>query len=393
VAPDPLLWAFPTGGERTEQFQWLTMVDGAATGPEQLQRVRQTPRIVLGAAGKAKGQARQLLETQLQLQGIGPWIVPVESDALQLTSPISIGATAIAGDASRLRFKVGGKALLLGDNPRIRELVTVDSFNSGGVTLAVGTELAWPAGARIVPAYRATLDNVPQLQRFTGDESFYSVGMRLAESLTVAPADDVPTYRGFPVYELGSDWARDPELTHARDIVSKDASAAMPFLADLVGHPATLLARTATAYGSAAAFDLIRFMYLLAGRAQPLWVPSLGHDLTAPNGITSGASTINVGWAGLVDAGLRTSRRDIRVELTDGTILYRRVTAVTFVDSARERLFVDAPWPASVAAEGIAQVSFMTFARQNADVNRLNWWNGDTLETEFLFVGIVDDAV
>lgn len=390
---DPLLWAFPTGGERTELLQWLTSVTAAAIGPEHLQRLRRYPRIVLGSSGLAEGQARQLLETQLQLQGVGPWIVPIESDALVLASPITAGATAIAGDASGLRFTPGGKALLLGPDPRVRELVAVDTFNGSGVTLADGTVGAWPAGSRLAPAYRATLDGVPTLERFTSDAAPYVVGMRLAEPLAIAPADDVPTYRGFPVYELGTDWDRDPELTHARDVDTKDVTGPLPFYSDLVGHPATRMARTVTAQGRGQAFALLRFLYLLAGRWQPLWVPSLGHDLTAAGGITSGGNTMNVRWCGLVDAGLRTSRRDVRVELVDGTVMYRRLSAVTFVNSTTERIVVADPWPATVGVEAIARVSFLTFSRQQADVNRLTWWNEDTLLTELVFQGIVDDAV
>lgn len=389
---DPLLWAFPTGGERTERLQWLTSVSSAAVGAEQLQRLRRHPRILLGSAGLAEGQDRQLLETQLQLQGVGPWIVPVESDAITLTSAITAGATSIAGDASLLRFKAGGKALLLGPDPRTRELVTVDSFNGSGVTLADGTVNAWPVGSRLAPAYRSTLDGVPTLERFTGDAAAYVVGMQLAEPLAIAPAEGVPQYRGFPVYELGTDWERDPENTHARDVESKDVPGPLPFYADLVGHPATLQARTVTARGRAQAFELLRFLYLLAGRWQPLWVPSLGHDLTAAGGLTSGGNTLNVRWCGLVDAGLRTSRRDVRIELADGTIIYRRLSAVTFVNSTTERIIVTEPWAATVGVDAIARVSFLTFSRQQADVNRLTWWNDDTLLTELVFQGIVDDA-
>lgn len=390
---DPLLWTFPTGGERTELLQWLTSVSAATIGPQQLQRLRQTPRIVLSASGLAEGRARQLLETQLQLQGVGPWIAPVESDALFLASSITAGATSIAGDASTLRFTAGGKALLLGPDPRVAELVAVDTFDGSGVTLADGTAGAWPVGSRLVPAYRATLDGVPTLERFTGDTVAYLVGLRLAETLRVAPADGVPAYRGFPVYELGTDWDRDPEITHARDLETKDVPGPRPFYADLVGHPATLQARTLTARGRTQAYAVLRFLYLLAGRAQPLWVPSLGHDLTAAGSMTSGGNTLDVGWAGLVAAGLRTSRRDARFELIDGTILYRRITALAAVNSEVERITVDSPWPATVGVDSIARVSFLTFSRQQADVNRLTWWNEDTLLTELVFQGIVDDAV
>ncbi|MGV8954044.1 MAG: hypothetical protein ACOH2M_23295 [Cypionkella sp.] len=390
---DPVPWAFSSGGERSEQLDWLTDVTPTATGPEQLRCVRVSPRIVLGASGLEKGRPRQWLETLLHRQGMGHWWVPLDTDALRVGTALAISATTVAGDASLLRFAVGGKALLLGDDPAVSELVEVESFNGSGVVLAGGVTKAWPVGSRLVPAYRANFDRMPALERFTGDVVAYSVAFRLAETLDVVPADWLPVYRGFQVLEMTSDWSNDPQWSPDREPMVVDMDIALPVLHDLIGQPRAKLGRAITAIGRTGIVALLRVLYLLKGRWQPLWVPSLGHDLRAAAGVTSAGVTMNVDWCGLVDAGIQTTRRDIRIALIDGTVLYRRITGVAAVNSTTERITVNAAWGATIPLAAIAHVGFMTFARQEADTNKLIWWSGDVVQTDLGFVGIVDHDV
>ncbi len=390
---EPVPWAFSSGGERTEQLEWLTDVTPAATGPEQLRCVRLSPRIALGSSGIQKDRMRRWMETLLHSQGVGQWWVPLDTDALCVTSPLGIGAGTIAGDASLLRFTVGGHALLLGGEPGESELVEVASFNASGVVLAAGVESAWPAGSRLVPAYRANFDRMPALERFTGDVVAYSVAFRLAEPLDVAPADWLPVYRGFPALEMATDWNSDPQWAPEREVLVVDMDIALPVLHDLIGQPRTRLGRSVSAFSRASIVALIRVLYLLKGRWQPLWVPSLGHDLHAASPVTSAGTTLDVDWCGLVDAGIQSTRRDIRMVLIDGTVLYRRIIGVATVSSTTERVTVDSPWGADIAQASIAQVGFMTFARQEADTNKLMWWSGNVVQTDLAFVGIVDHDV
>lgn len=389
---DPSAWTFTTGGDRTEQWDWVTDALQSLTGPEQLRSIRISPRIALGASGLEEGDRRRTLETQLHANGTGPWYVPLDTDALRLTTPLALAGTVVAGDASLLRFTVGGKALLLGADGT-SALVQVASFNGSGVVLSAGVAAAWPVGTLLAPAYLARFDRMPSLARFTGDSVAYSLAFRLATTIDITPADNLPVYRDFPVLELPHDWTSDPEWSPDREPQVVDWDIALPVVHDLIGEPRTGITRVITAVGRADVYQLLRVLYLLKGRFQPVWVPSLGHDLRAAGGMSSSGTTLNVGACGLVAAGIRTTRRDVRIALRDGTVLYRRITALATVDAVTERITVDTAWPASVAPADIVHIGFMTFARQAADTNKIAWWRNDVAMTDLAFVGIVDHDV
>ncbi|MCC7096173.1 MAG: hypothetical protein IT472_03215 [Thermomonas sp.] len=388
---DPVPFAFTTGGDRSEQWEWLTDVMQAATGPEQTRRLRGVPRVTLSCSGQETGIARQWLETSLHAYGSGDWWVPVVTDALLVSSDLSIGSTSVAGDASMLRFEAGGHALLIGTQPGACELVSVTAADGTGVTISATTQ-AWPAGTLLAPAWRSTFARTPALERFTGDAVTYSVEfLASAGTPSIAAADDLPTYRGFPVLEMISDWSSAPTWAALRDPQVVDYGIAAPTRSDLVGQPRAEFGIGYTAVGRAEVWALFRLLFALAGRANPVWVQSRGHDLTACAGLAASSTTMDVTACGLVAAGVQPQRRDLRIELLDGTVLYRRVVSVAPAGAGVERLTLDTAWPSTVAVGDIVRVCYMTFCRQSSDVNRLDWWTRDVVSIQIGFVGVADD--
>jgi len=63
----------------------------------------------------------------------------------------------------------------------------------------------------------------------------------------------------------------------------------------------------------------------------------------------------------------RINRRDIRIELNNGTIFYRRITGASEVSAAVERLSIDSQLGQNVAPSAIRAISFLTMCRLDAD--------------------------
>ena len=76
--PDPIPWTFATGGEYTEEFQWLTDVLSAPTGGTQHRRLRESPRTVVGFSALESGANRIWLDWQLRNHSAARWWVPVD---------------------------------------------------------------------------------------------------------------------------------------------------------------------------------------------------------------------------------------------------------------------------------------------------------------------------
>lgn len=112
-------------------------------------------------------------------------------------------------------------------------------------------------------------------------------------------------------------------------------------------------------------------LYGLRGRMQTLWVPTWNNDLKIANDISSTTIHITVEWAGYTSFGrMQANRRDIRIELLDGTVFYRRITA-SQEDGNAEVLTLDAALGVLVQRLRVRQISFLVLAEQSTDTAEL----------------------
>jgi hypothetical protein len=380
---EPAPFVFAVGGEASESLEWLTDVTQAeATGGEQRRRLRTAPRVVLAFDGLQSGQLRRWLENALHSHGTGPWDFPLLGDTLVLGDGVEAGATSLPGDASLLRFASGGRALICAGNPREAEVVSIDAVGASGITLSAGTERAWGVGALVRPLYAGRFDGMPQLARFTGDSVSYSAEARLDDVMSVGFSHGMPIYRGYPVLEAFVDWTSDPEWTPARLTTTADEDTGPVYVADVPGvaMPELTVQMSATSRAEIAAF--LGLLWTMCGRWQPVWVPSKALDLVLVEDVSAGDVVLAVEWSGLADAGLAEHRKDIRIELHDGAVFYRRVTAVAEAGAEQEVVALDSEIEVAFGVQDVAAISFMALMRQDADTNRLNWFDDRTVQTE-----------
>ncbi|WP_428999856.1 hypothetical protein, partial [Stenotrophomonas maltophilia] len=68
-------------------------------------------------------------------------------------------------------------------------------------------------------------------------------------------------------------------------------------------------------------------LYTLGGRRTPIWVPSYASDLKPVAAVAGGSTSLSVEWAGYTLFGKgQPNRKDVLIELRDGTKLCRRIT-------------------------------------------------------------------
>src|SRR5690606_10384184 len=109
-----------------------------------------------------------------------------------------------------LGYADGGRAMLVGDDPEVVEIVAIDAVASGTLTLSAATTQAWPAGTRVYPVRKGRFIKVPTLPRFTSDDSLFRVEFRCTEPMDFAGDLGSTTYRGAPVFERRPVWVEDP---------------------------------------------------------------------------------------------------------------------------------------------------------------------------------------
>jgi hypothetical protein len=109
-------------------------------------------------------------------------------------------------------------------------------------------------------------------------------------------------------------------------------------------------------------------LYLLKGRQGEAWVPSYQKDLKLVADVTNTQQTIDVEMTGytLYLFG-QLNRQDIRVELKNGTVYYKRITGSVVVDADTERLSIDSTFAAGFKTTDVRRISFMAVARLATD--------------------------
>ncbi|WP_162405582.1 hypothetical protein [Pseudoxanthomonas jiangsuensis] len=387
---DPVAWTFACGGEIVEQLDALTDVLPAENGVEQRRGLRLSPRTTLEFSGLEEGAARRHLEHLLHANGAGRWWVPFPMDRGALPEPLAAGATAVPVDTRWRHYRAGGRALLLGATPRDYELVDVDEVASDALTLAEPTVRDWPAGTAVLPVALARLDGMPSLSRFTSDAVPYQVRFLFEEPVDWPATAGAAEYRDVPVLEVAPDWGDDPAWTPERQFVEEDNGTAPPARFDPQGGPRGLAMRNYTLLSMEQAAAFRSLLYALDGRRCPIWLPSLAGDLQVVANVSNGATTLDVGWTGLSAWPLAQGRRDLRIQLRSGTVLYRRITAATAVGDDVERLTLDAAIGTGFTAAQVALVSFLVPVRQEADAVVLRWWSHGTASAQLSFRGLRD---
>lgn len=386
---DPVAWTFAAGGDYTEELAWLTDLLQAPTGGTQHRRLRQSPRTTLTFSALESGANRRWMDVLLRANSAGAWWSPVSIDARALTADVAAASSSLPVDVAAARFVEGGHALVVGTDPRRFEVLEIAAGGVGGstLTLAGTTANAWPAGTQVIPVRRARLAEMPQVGRFTADDSaLVQLRFRLEEPLDTAAAMPGATYRSYPVFDaFAPAWTSDPVWVPERLTDVQDDDLATPLVADTAG---VALGKVTMQYAldTAAAIGIFRAaLFALAGRWSPAWVPSWTHDLRLAASVAGGQSYIDVDGPLLSTQPLAANHRDLRIELFDGTVLYRRINAVAAQGATTDRLTLGAALPSAFTTAQVKMISFLTLSVQDSDTNMLRYFDAQTMQCELVW--------
>lgn len=365
-----------------ERLQWYTDVMQAARGEEQRRALRLDPRQYLEFSCAATGIDRRLMESALYNWGARTWAVPLWFDGQDLAATLPSGSTEIPLNPAGRSYRAGDLVLLTNGDPETGEAVEIDSVGAT-ITLARATQLTWPVGTRVYPARAAVIENLATVSRFTGQASDLRLQWRMTKPMSWT-AEATPTYRGLPVLEQKPNWTEDPTLGFERKLSILDAGTGRVEVTDETGLPLGAQHMRYTLPSRAAIDAWKKRLWALRGKQGPIWVPTWADDLTIVATIGDSSTSIDVAWAGYVKyISQDPNRRDIRIELHDGTIFYRRIQSSMEVSSTVERLTINTALGQTVQPEEVALVSFMAQSRSDSDQHELAYFTGEAADTTF----------
>lgn len=368
VASLPHFTLLPNWRDRgvSERLEWLTSVLGSPSGAEQRFALRLTPRRSFEALFTAAGAERTLLDLAVGKTGAGDWWLPLWHDVGRLTADAASGAGSLLLDTTNREFAAGGFAMLHG-GAFSSEVVEIASVASGSLTLAGATAAAWPAGTRVFPAVRAALAEQPRFTKKGGRAFEGVIRFEVSGANPWTAATLSADYLGYPVLADRPDEAEDITHAYSRLVAELDGQTGLKARVDTAG-----LGFTAQQYrwflhdrAQHAAFRSL--LYALQGRLVPVWLPTFTDDLTLAAPASSGATTIEVALCGYARfGGPRVGRRDIRIELDNGVVMHRRVSAAA-EGATTETLTLASGISQDISPETVRRISFMSLSRLDQD--------------------------
>lgn len=301
----------------------------------------------------------------------GQWLLPIWPDGQVLSGVLADGSDAIPCRTAGFDFVAGGKALLH-RAVNIWEIVDVESVEADHLALSAETQSSFGRGDRLYPLRRAWHQDGAEVQMSSDVASRRRVAFDIAEPCdwTALTEDE---YLGYPVLAIRPDESDDPvSAFHGfRDVV--DYGAALPVVGDLPGITLRTQRDSWKLFGRTEHSWFRSLLYARRGRQRPVWVPSWQSDLAPAAEIAGGSTALSIEWAGYTLFGQgKPNRQDLRIELTDGTVLLRRVTAAAEA-GATETLTLSASLDAdSIAPERIRQISIMALATLASDTAEIS---------------------
>jgi hypothetical protein len=363
IWPVPPDWA--NGVDET--LAWSTdLVRASATASSQHRALRDVPARQFSFEVLAQARARRTAEMLLAGYS-GAWQLPIWHDVQWLGAPIAAGAVSIPCATAGFDFVAGGLALLY-SGVNAFEVVEVDTVATDHLGLTSATTGAFPAGGRLYPLRGARVQDGAEEKLLSDDLGRRSLVFDIVDACDWPVLSSPTTYLGHPVLDRRPDESEDPTATITRMAQSVDYGVGTPVVHELPQFGIGARSLHWTLHGRADHTWFRSLAYTLAGRAMPLWVPSFASDLKVASAIAGGSSSLSVEWCGYTLFGKgKDNRKDLRIELADGTVLYRRVTEASEVGET-ELLTLSASLDAgSIDPSRIRSIGFLALSTLASD--------------------------
>lgn len=370
------VWMFPPnwGNDIMEKLEWKTDVLISETGAEQRVSRRLTPRRYLTATFLLHKAARQQAEMYLAGKGSEVWLIPLWHAVTKLTASALAGASTIALDTRWREYAVGELVILRGSSLNSWEVGTIQSLTDTDITFTAPLENAWTPETYVYPAKLARIQFNLEADKKTDNTSELRVSFKLDQANRYASQVSFPTFSGAQVLEQRPNDREDLSFGYERIISTMDNDLGVPTLLDMAGKAFVTTGYRWTIVGRQDAHSFRQLLMNLRGRAKSLWIPTFMDDFTLTANVTAGDVALSVKNVGYTASGARLpGREDIRIQLADGTVYYRHISASTVIDANTETLSLSASLPASFTIGDVKAISFMQLSRLTEDTLEIRY--------------------
>lgn len=367
VPPD---WAKPV----LETPEWKTGVLMSETGTEQRMKLRKQPR---------RRQEFQVTEWERyrgwydSLMSVSPqprYYVPWWHETTPLSADVAAGDLSLTVVGIKRELALSKFLFLQGAKPHLYEVVEVSNvtFNPDTTTfdLAANINFSWDAGTQVYACGSAILEQAQSINfdRLGSRAVQGSVRFLFDKGLEWVSALTPPTYRSFPVIELPANYGSEQAGSYQRVLASTDNDIGPALQLDLGNVVFKSFSSSSFVSGQMDNESLKDLLWFLQGKLTESWFVSPQEDFNLVVDVADHDTTLTVERAGYADlTGPIEGRQDIRILLSDGTELYRRITDSTVIDDDTETLTLDSEIISGFSRHDVESISFMFLGRLDQD--------------------------
>lgn len=375
-----------------ERLEWLTDVMVSKNKKEQRVKIRQKPRRQLEFSSIVDNNLdRAKLENLLFAWQSRVFGLPIWPDQQLLGLTLTSGATFIPCATATYDFEIGSLVGLFIDS--LHEIATITNVQSGGLEISSPTQKTWGPETKVVPVRTARLTDKQKLTRETDSILIFRTQFKLIQPDFRTPETEPATYRGLPVLETRTNWRDEVSVEYGRDVEVIDFLSGKTLSDDRTDNPTTFTKYQWQAKSRPDVLALREFLFARYGRCKAIWMPTRLRDFTLLQLVSSTGQTLyveNTGYTKTING--QVQRRDLRVELNNGLVFYRRIQQQFEDSDTVERLVIDTPFGVQVAPSDIRLISFMTLNRLDADSLEFVWETNDLIEVDAVMRSIRDDV-
>lgn len=375
----------------TEHLSYTTNV--LQSEPDYQQRINAQPhhveRTLEYFVTPTSARARAMLQAALWTPG-QTYKLPIAKDWGPLTAQADSGANTLSLDTTLRDYEIGSYVVVWEDvyQPWTAQFFQITSRTDTelGISPDVGSTL--PIGSTVMPARLAILPdddlsiNSHLIDRETAALQFEILSTELSTQ-RLSPYTPTDTYLGLEVFSLERakvEWVDSAQYQIRRRQQGVGTSAGNDFQRAIdTGSPQTIPLRVLLASRAAQA-EFYGWMDARQGKTNPVWVVSEDNDLhvTARD---AGSITIDyIGYTSLYNT--HSARRHLAFKKTDGSVVYKMITAAVDNADGTETLSVSNP----PALATIAKVSFLKLCTAPDQYELTDHRDGGEFITETSFV-------
>lgn len=351
-----------------ELLEFKTDVMRSANGTEQRVNVRKSPRQLINMDLRLPdGPAARRLVSLIKGWHERVFGVPIWWEARQLGATATAGASTITVDTTFGDFRVGSLAIMWTDEDTY-DALEIASKTDSSLTFTSPLTQGFSAGLTLVMPLRVAHNMQEQVSR-----TLHAVNLQEFRMLFRVIDNDVDLASTAAFDTHNSKVMVDEPNLMLNDTTPADMERPIEVIDNETGVPQqssmwstshSLRVKGFLGNSAQRIWEVRQLMHALRGSQTSFYLPTHTPDVQVVATLASGSFLMDIehqGYSKYVKA--LEPYKSLWIELTDGTILTRQVTAYEELDADTERLTVDVSWPSTITVAEISRVCFLELVR------------------------------